>query len=701
MTGYITEIFSRQKDHLFLWFPVFLGLGIGLYFGLRSEPPLWVGPAAGLGLSAAAALGARSRPGALALVCLLGLVALGFSLAQLRAYTIQTPILYKETGPRMIEGIVSQIDMLEPGKGQRVVLDSVVIERMDPAQTPHKIRLRLREGVAVKAGQRIRVLAGLNAPSSPVAPGAFDFQRYLYFKGIGGTGFTFTNPEVIEDKARHTTSIMLEDARQTIAQRTEHAISPAYAPFAVALLTGQQQAVSESDKQALRDSSLAHLLAISGMNIAMIFGSIFFILRLIMAAIPPLALHYPIKKYAAVIGFIGAAVYTGVVGGDVPVMRALLMAAVITLAILIDRSPFSPRLLAFAGFVLLAIAPENLVNVSFQLSFTAVAALIFFFDYTRTFWLNGYAQAGIIRRVLFYLLGIFATTVVAGLATAPIILFQFQNFAVYGVLANMIGVPLMGFIVMPMAILSYFLIPLEVEEPVMKVMEWGISWVMATAHWTAGLDGAVWHSAAWPGSAFIVVICGSIFFLLWQGRERWLGLVAIAAAVVLVTLTRPPDILIAESFKLAGLRGDDGTLHVSSGRAERFTAENWARLNGQGDRKQPVWPREGADKATGLQCGYEGCRVDIDHHQIAFPRTTAAMAEDCAWADVIISPRPLPASCASAVTLDLFDGYRAGAHALWISRHGVKIKTVEENRGHRPWTRYLSDLKNDQKKAPD
>lgn len=692
-TAYLGEAFARQKDQLFLWLPVFMGVGIGLYFSLHAEPAPWAGPAA-LAVCVGGGIAARRSSGALITLGLIGFMALGFSLAQLRTHIVYTPMLAKETGPRTVEGIIRKIDMLEPGKGTRVVLDDVSIERMPPEETPHRIRLRLREGMEPVAGQRIRVLANINAPSSPLIPGGFDFQRYLFFHRIGGTGFAYNAPEIIDPHARETPLIFLEDARQVIAARTEAAVHPAYAPFGIALLTGQQKAVSESDKQALRDSSLAHLLAISGMNIAMIFGAVFFILRLIMAAIPPLALHYPIKKYAAAAAFIGAIAYTSIVGGDVPVMRALVMAGVITLAIMIDRSPFSPRLLAFAALVLLAIAPENIVNVSFQLSFAAVAALIFFFDGTRRFWLNGYAREGVFWRVFFYLLGILATTIVAGLATAPIILYQFQNFAVYGVLANMIGVPIMGFIVMPAAVLTYVLIPLGIEGPAMKVMEWGISWVMATAHWTANLKGSVWHSAVWPQLSFIFVILGSIFALLWAGRERWAGIIIILIGLAFIPLSRPPDILIAESFKLIGVRGDDGVMRVSSGRSERFTAENWARLNGQGNDKPATWPREGTIKGTkDMRCGHAGCRATMHDHKVAFPRTASAIPEDCRWADVIIYERPLPESCAAKYEFDFFDGYYGGAHAIWLHEGIIRITTVREQRGNRPWTRYAGDAK--------
>lgn len=690
MTALIADALARQKDRLFLWLPVFFGLGIGLYLGLPVQPPGWIGAGAA-GLAAMSMILCRARQGLFILWGLALCVALGFALAQLRTHLVHTAILAKETGATMIEGTITDIERLEPGKGDRVVLEDVVVEDIAPANTPRKIRVRLREGVEIKAGQRIRVLGSLMPPSAPVVPEGFDFQRYLYFHGIGATGFTFRDPEIVADHARGGFHILFEGARQAIARRTADALHSAYAPFGIALLTGQQAAVSAADKQALRDSSMAHLLAISGMNIGMIYGAVFFLLRLGMAAVPRWALHHPIKKYAALAAFASAGLYTAIVGGDVPVMRALLMTGIITLAILIDRSPLSPRLLAFAALVLLAFAPENLVNVSFQLSFSAVAALIFFFDATRDFWISAYARAGITRRVFFYLAGVLATTAIASLATAPFIFYHFQNFPVYGILANLIGVPLMGFVIMPAAVFVYLLIPLGLEKPAMDIMEWGIGWTLATAHWTAGLDGAVWHARALPFATFLLCVVGAIVALLWNGRGKVAGIVLMIMGVAVIPFARVPDILVAESFRLAGVRGDDGRISVSSGRAERFAAEKWMAFNGEGENRPPVWPREGRAEGADIQCGIEGCRGTIKGAAVAFPRSPAALAEDCAWAQIIIAPMPLPDDCAAPIARDMFDGRRDGAHAVYIRNGKTQIVTVRDKRGQRPWTRYAGD----------
>ena len=99
-------------------------------------------------------------------------------------------------------GVIGTIDSIEPltDKGSRAVLSNLEIERISPENTPRTIRLTIRKDEGLKAGQRIKLLAGLNPASDPVAPDAFDFQRMAYFEGMGAVGFSYTAPEIIEEK---------------------------------------------------------------------------------------------------------------------------------------------------------------------------------------------------------------------------------------------------------------------------------------------------------------------------------------------------------------------------------------------------------------------------------------------------------------------------------------------------------------------
>ena len=173
---------ALQKDQAFLWSPVFVGAGIGAYFSLKAEPPPWM-PALILAFVVVImAMGWRYRDQVLRPVYFvkiaLILICVGFSAAQIRAQIVAAPVLEKKMNMSSIEGWVETVEPLEEGTGSRIVLRTISIEGVDPAKTPMRVRLRLRQDMAVMSGQKIRILAGLNPPSGPVMPGGFDFRRH-------------------------------------------------------------------------------------------------------------------------------------------------------------------------------------------------------------------------------------------------------------------------------------------------------------------------------------------------------------------------------------------------------------------------------------------------------------------------------------------------------------------------------------------
>ncbi len=181
-------------------------------------------------------------------------------------------------------------------------------------------------------------------------------------------------------------------------------------------LTGERGAIPEPVLQAMRDAGLAHLLAISGLHIGLVAGILFFAVRFMLAAVPAVALRYPVKKWAALAALAGAFFYLLLSGATVPTQRAFLMLAVVLTAVVFDRSAISMRLVAWAAVLVLVIAPESLLSASFQMSFAAVTALVAVYEGLARRSSAWRAGAGRARRLGLYVAGVALTTVVAGLA---------------------------------------------------------------------------------------------------------------------------------------------------------------------------------------------------------------------------------------------------------------------------------------------
>ncbi len=680
----LTAILAAQKDRLFLFSPVCVGAGVCAYFALRVEPSWVMAVVPLLVLSPLVGMLGPRRLNSLvfyfSFVVLMAvfLAASGFALAKLRTQMVHTPMLTKSIKVTQIEGRVASIEFLEEGQGLRFILKDLNIEKLSPEETPYSVRLKVRKGDHVQPGDRITVLGSLNPPSAPVAPGAFDFQRFSYFKQIGAFGFAFKDPVVIKaaDDGFH---LWLEHLRQYVGERILQAMPAREAGIANALMTGERAAISERDNQEMRDSGIFHIISISGLHISMIAGVVFFVVRFLMALFSSFALYHPIKKYAAVIALLVTILYMFMVGATVPTVRSVIMTGIVLLAVMFDRIPLSLRVVAIAALLIIVLVPESIMGASFQMSFMAVTGLVAFYESTRRYWVDIYRNSGWFRRGLIYLAGVCVTTVIASIATAPFSIYHFQQFANYGLLGNLLAVPLTSFIVMPAILLAYVLMPLGLDAPALWLVGQGLSGMLWVSHMVANLPHAVWSPPAWPLAALISCALAGILACLLQGWGRLAALVPLLAALAFVVSWRPPDVLVSASGKLMALRASDGQVYVSSRRTDRFSSEVWVRLLGHGAEKPEVFTQ------GPLDCDEFGCRYQADVRKVSFVFHAGAHAEECAWADIVIADDPLSLSpCAASIIVDRFDLWRNGAHAVWLD--DMRAESVKGQRGDRPWT---------------
>lgn len=685
LRSFIRREFAVQRDNLFLWAPVFLAFGIGLYFALPVEPMRGAGV---LALSMALLLlgCVRGRLDLRSWGLILVLAALGFCAAQLRTHLVHTPILQRDIGPVGVTGDVEAIEDLGGEAGIRVVLSHLIVEKLAPEKTPRMTRLRVKKTEGYEIGRRVDVLAQLIPPSPPVMPGGFDFQRYLYFQGIGAVGFVYKFRQA-EPAPPSGLTQQIENWRVAVGRRIGAALPGDEAATATALINGRQTSISDSDKEAMRDAGLAHLLSISGLHIGLFAGVVFFSVRLALACVPGMALRHPIKKYAAILAIAAACFYTLLAGASIPAVRSLIMAGIVFLAILVDRSPISLRLVAFAAFAVLLLYPESLLSASFHMSFAAVAMLVVFYEWIRPFWSDWHRQAGAVKRAALYLAGVCMTSLVAGTATMPFALYHFQQSANYGLIANMIAVPVTGFLIMPSAVMALFLMPFGLEYWPLQVMGAGVEIILKVAHQVADLPYAVSRVSFWPVEALALFTFGALFLILWKGHLRVMGLIPVILSLVIILVYKQPDILVSSEFKLMAYRGDDQILHISGRRNDRFALESWERAMGFAEGSSVKWPDEG--RAGPMVCGADGCRMEIRGRKIAFIRRPEILREECFWADLILSFNALNKKiCAHspADIRDRRDGYRNGAYTFWIGEGGVIQRNVEDLRGARPWS---------------
>jgi competence protein ComEC len=566
-------IWLAQRGALFPWAPVLFASGIGLYFALKWEPSVAFYALPGgmvllcLGLVIVARAGLVVAPLSLGLL----MVAAGFCVAGLRAHVVSDPVLgWRYYGP--VEGRVVAMDR-SSSDALRLTLDRVRLSNVAPAKTPGRVRVSLhgvQPGAPPSPGQTVILTAHLSPPSGPVEPAGFDFQRHAWFQGLGAVGYTRTPVLVLEPPQR---GQWVFKARMWLSARVQAALPGETGGFAAAIMAGDRSGVGQETLEALRISNLAHLLAISGLHMGLLAGVVFGAVRLGLALVPAIALRVPVKKIAAVTAIVVGAGYLALSGGNVATERAFIMVAVMLCAVLADRRALSLRAVAMAALVVLALRPEALLGPGFQMSFAATTALVAVFGLLRDRrWHVG-------PRWLQPVLGVFVSSLVAGLATAPIAAAHFNQYAQFGLIANLVSVPLMGTLVMPAAVLAACFMPLGLDWIPFVVMGAGLDWILGVAHWVSDLDGAR-RTVISPGPWVLPLIAlGGLTVILWQGRLRVIGVVPVLAGGLMWLGAERPDVLIADTGGIVGVMTEEGRA-LSRDRGSGFVALNWLENDG-------------------------------------------------------------------------------------------------------------------------
>ena len=663
----VREVLQAQRGHLFGWVPVCLAIGIGIYFALGFEPsPMLLGLSGAGG--AALVLLARFVPGVGPVLVGCGLIAVGVALAGMRAHMVSEPVLsFRYYGP--VEGRIVGIDR-SSSDALRLTLDRVVLSDMPPGRTPTRVRVALHGALAGSEpmpGMTVMTTAHLAPPGGPVEPGGFDFQRHAWFQRLGAIGYTRIPVLALEppDGSRPTFA-----ARMALSRHVQARLPGEAGAFAAAIMTGDRAGMSQETLKALRVSNLAHLLAISGLHMGLLAGFLFAASRLLLAAIPWVALRCPVKKAAALIALTGAAGYLALSGGNVATERAFVMVAVMLSAILFDRRALSLRSVALAAVIVLVLRPEALLGPGFQMSFAATTALVAVFE-----WISrrprplgpGWAQP---------VVTVVISSLVAGLATAPFAAAHFNQIAHYGLAANLLSVPLMGVLVMPAAVLSAILMPFGLEGIGLWAMGLGLDWILGVARFFSGLEGARGTVPRPAVMVLPVLALGALFVVLWQGRSRMLGVVPLVLALVLWEQGERPDVLISEDGKLVGVMTDAGRA-LSRERGTGFVARNW--LENDGDAAEQAEAATRWDKIVpgALPGGFEVIPVSGKRAVRAFDNCPAT-------ALVVMSAAPevegLPCRILSPKELR-----ETGAVALYLRDGAPKMITARQVSGARLW----------------
>ncbi len=671
------------------WLPVAFGCGIAAYFAADQEPMWWAATAAALA-ALTMTFAARKHPVGFPLALGIAALAAGFAIATLHSARIAHPILRSATWTAEVSGFVEVRE--ERARSDRIVVRVQKFEAPRVTEKPERVRVSVRKGTAPAVGAFVAFKAYLAPPLEPLRPGGYDFARDLYFQQIGASGYVLGR--IRNEAAPVARGLWLSYAtffdalRDSMDNRIRAILPGDRGSIASALITGTRDAISQPVNDAMYVSSLAHVLSISGYHMAVVAGMVFFTIRAVLAIFPALALRRPIKKWAA-LGALGAATfYLMLSGAEVATQRSYIMVAIVLVGVMADRPAITFRTLTVAALVVMALTPQAVVHPSFQMSFAATLALVAGYQISLR-WQAG-AESPFAARIALWggreIAALILASLVAGLATTPFAAYHFHRIAPYGVIANLLAMPVVSVLVMPMGVAGALTMPFGFDAVFWKLMGLGLDWMIAVALWVTQLPGAVGPMPAFGIAPLLLVTLGLLLLCLLRSPLRWSGAACVALSAMWALATPQPDVLMASDGQTAAVRGAAGRWVILQRGRDGFALKEW--LAADGDMRSA----DHASLKDGVRCDAMGCTATLrDGRVVAFAASVDAFAEDCARAAVVLSSRTAPGQC-DARLIDRAAWRRHGAAALYRNGDGFDIEVARPPTQDRPWARARTAL---------
>lgn len=405
----------------------------------------------------------------------------------------------------------------------------------------HGVKLLLswyQSAPAIEVGERWRLKVRLKLPHGFMNPGGFDYEAWLFQKRIQATGYV-VNPHhelpisgPINQKLASPSLVYWVDRQRAILSMAidgtftptdnQTTVAPNFAGMIKALAIGEKQGISQDQWQVLLRTGTNHLMAISGLHIGLIAGLMFFLVRWLWSRSARAVLWHAAPKVAAVAAILAAAVYAAMAGFAIPTQRALVMVLVVMLALLWQRQIRAGQVLSLALLTVLIIDPFAVMAAGFWLSFAAVAIIVYgALDRSGNRSANGSAVRG-----FWWRWGRVQWLLLIGLT--PLILFYFQRVAIMAPLANIIAVPWMSFVTVPITLLGTSLLSLlpAAGEALLHLAAWSIKLLWPVLEEMSSWRISQWTHAAPPIWTLLTSLVGVLWLLAPKGfPARWVGVI--------------------------------------------------------------------------------------------------------------------------------------------------------------------------------
>ena len=678
----LERLLEAERTQLPPWLAVGFGSGIAAWFALDTAGEWTAFLCIAAGLALAGFLIGSGRAGRaigwFALAAVLGCALIWARSEWVAAPRLERPVVTDFTGK------VETVDHLAAKGTVRLLL------RTEGSGVPPLVRVSIEDDAVppgLNSGAVVSVKARLAPPPPMALPGTYDFARDAWFKGIGAVGKALGPLTVVQPAEPQGFEQLRAGLRQHIASH----LSESSAGIAIALATGDQNAVGEDDADAMRRSGLTHLLSVSGLHIAAVVAFAMLLSLRLLALSQWLALRFNLVLVSAAVAALAGVGYTLLTGAQVPTVRSCVAAVLVLLGMALGREALSIRLVAAGAIVVLLFRPESLAGASFQLSFAAVTAIVALHSTAWSRRLFQRRDEGLIMRAGRGLMAMVLTGLAVELALIPFALFHFHRAGLYGVAANIVAIPLTTFVIMPLEAGALLLDVVGWGQPLWFLCAVAIDGLLALAHAVASAKGAIALLPSMPGWAFGLMVAGGIWLCLWSARWRLLGAFPFAVGAVGAMLSPTPDLLVTGDGRHLAVVSGQGAPLILRDRAGDYVRDLISEASGYDGDPAELGSQPYSD------CSRDACvallRKPSGEWRLLATRSATRIdwttfTSACSEADIVVSDRRLPRGCHPRwLKLDRSALARTGGVTIYFGRE-PRVDSVADRIGAHPWAQF-------------
>jgi competence protein ComEC len=426
-----------------------------------------------------------------------------------------------------VEGTVLESPIVREESVTAVVRVDRLLEIESVKAAGEKIRVTVyNPDRAFAVGDKILFPAKLRAFRNFNNPGRYDYVLAMEIRGLSCAA-SVTDGRRVVPMGKGDLGFpfeLLERVRGPIRELFSESLSPGNQALFQALILGEQANIRPDLRQSFAATGLGHVLSVSGLHVALVAGFSFVLIKWVLSLSYTLALRTDLRKTAALFTCVPVVAYTCLAGFQVPSQRSMMMVLVFLFSMILGREKDVWSTLALAALIVLAVNPHSIFTMSFQLSFLAVAGILWLAP--GIFSLISFQACDMRKRLLYrfylYFCGLASVTAAAMLFLLPVTSFYFHRASLVSLAANMTALPLMGICILPIGLVAAACLPLSqgLAHSALAVASWGLDRMMDYIDYWSGFSWTEIQVIR-PNFMEILLVYGFFFFLFSLRHLKW------------------------------------------------------------------------------------------------------------------------------------------------------------------------------------